>query len=39
MGSLAKALRTELAEEDRERLAAFAETLQGEDLEQEQSSV
>lgn len=39
MGSLAKALRTDLAEEDRERLAAFAETLQGEDLEQEQSSV
>lgn len=38
-GSLAKALKTELTEEERERLAAFAETLQEDELEQEQSSV
>lgn len=38
-GSLAKALKTELTEEEIERLTAFAETLQEEDLEQEQSSV
>ena len=37
-GPLAKALRTELTDEERERLSAFAETLQGDELEQEQSS-
>ncbi len=37
-GPLAKALKTDLTDEDQERLAAFAETLQDEELEQEQGS-
>lgn len=34
-GSLAQALKTELTDEEIGRLSAFAETLQGEDQEQE----